>query len=111
MGKRVYKNKPKPGRKSRIRRWKLIGDNKKVFLKKVKVRLVWNVEGNLNYVWKRIAKWFKNTAKEIVGESKSCMPENKETWRRDKEAQRIIVSKKKQFKVWQKNGRKEDWTE
>jgi len=40
---------------------------------------VWNFEGNINEVWKRIATCVKNIAKEVVDETKSSMPENKET--------------------------------
>ncbi|XP_050521633.1 uncharacterized protein LOC126894562 [Daktulosphaira vitifoliae] len=57
-----------------IRWWKLKGDNEEEF-----VKTVWNVEGDINYVWNRFASYVTNTAKEIVGDSRSRMPENKET--------------------------------
>jgi len=38
-------------------------------------RAVWNVEGNINKVWKRIATCVKNLAKKVVGETKNSMPE------------------------------------
>jgi len=39
---------------------------------------VWNVKGNINAVWKRMATCVKNIIKEVVGKTKSSMPENKE---------------------------------
>lgn len=35
----------------------------------------------------------QNTAKEVIGETKSSVPENKETWR-DEEIQRVEANKK-----------------
>jgi len=40
----------------------------------------------------------KNKAKDVV-ETKSSMPENKETWSWDEKIQRVIARKKKQFKL------------
>nr|GFC92957.1 retrovirus-related Pol polyprotein LINE-1 [Tanacetum cinerariifolium] len=91
--------------------WKLTGNKEKEFIKKVKEKAVWNVEGDINEVWGRMATCVKSIAKEIVGETKSSLPENKETWWWDEEIQRVVASKKKQFKLWQKSRKREDWVE
>jgi len=82
----------------------------KEFIKKLKERTVWNVEGNINEVWKRMATCDKNIAKEVVGETKNIMPENKEMWW-DEEIQRVVASKEEQFKLWQKSRKREDCIE
>lgn len=46
----------------------------------MKERAVQNFEGNINDVWKRIATSVKNTAKDMVGETKGSMTENEKTW-------------------------------
>lgn len=53
-------------------------NKEKEFCEKVKERVIWNVEVNINEVWNRISNCIKNTTKEIVEKSRSCMPENKE---------------------------------
>lgn len=77
---REYTNKQKTGKESRIRRSKIIENKKKDFCEKVKEKVVWNVERNINKVWHKISNCVKNIAKEIVEESRSSMPENKEIW-------------------------------
>jgi hypothetical protein len=59
---------------------------------------LWNIEGNINKVWKIMARCVKNIAKEVVGETKINRPENKERWWWDKEIQRVVANKKKKFK-------------
>ena len=66
---------------------------------------------NINEVWRRMATCVKNIAKEVVGETKSRIPEHKQTWWWDEEIQRVVACKKKQFKVWQKSRKREDWVE
>jgi len=60
----------KTGKERRIRRWKLIGNKRKEFKKKVKEKAVWNVKGDINEVWRRITTCV-NIAKEVFGETKS----------------------------------------
>ncbi|KAL4107958.1 hypothetical protein QTP88_018227 [Uroleucon formosanum] len=43
--------------------------------------------------------------------NKSRIPENKETWWWNEEIQRVVASKKKQFKLWQKSKTRKDWVE
>lgn len=45
----------------------------------------------------------KNKAKEVVGETKSSILENKKIQWWDEQIQRLIASKKKQCKLWQKS--------
>jgi hypothetical protein len=49
-----------------------------------------NVEGNINEVWKIMATCVKNIAKEIISETNSNMPKNKEMWWWDEEIQSSI---------------------
>lgn len=43
----------------------------------MKEKVVWSIEGNINDVGNRIVACVKNTVKEIVGKSRSSMPESK----------------------------------
>lgn len=40
---------------------------------------MWDVDRNINAIWKKVAEKDKRVAKEIVGESRDSMPENKQT--------------------------------
>ena len=51
-------------------------NKEKEFIEKVKKRAGWNVEGNIHEVWKKIATCVKNTAKEVIGETKSSKQGN-----------------------------------
>jgi hypothetical protein len=52
----------------------------------------------------RMATLIKNIAKNIVGEIKSSMPENKKTWMR---RFRVVANRKKLFKLWRKSRNRE----
>lgn len=49
----------------------------------------------------------KNTAKEAIGETKSSMPVNEETWG-DEKIQITIAREKKDFILWQKSSKRLD---
>jgi len=67
-----------------------MGDNKKELINEVKEKALWNVEGNLNKVWSRIATCVKNIAKEVVGETRSSLSGNKKTWWWDVEIHTVV---------------------
>jgi len=47
-------------------------------------------------------------AKEVLGESRGKIPEDKHTWWWERKVQTIISKKESQYKVWQKSRRKEN---
>jgi hypothetical protein len=55
-----------------------------------------------------MATCVKNIAKEVVGDTKRSMLENKETCWWD-EIQRVVASKINKFKLWQKIREREYW--
>lgn len=55
--------------KLNIRWCKFIGNKVKEFIKKVKEKITWNVEGKIYEFWKRMATCIMNITKKVVGET------------------------------------------
>lgn len=49
-----------------------------------------NVEGSISEVWESVADNIRSVAKEVLGESKGKIPQDKQTWWWKKEAQAIV---------------------
>lgn len=61
----------------RLTRWKLIGDNEKIFTKKLNEIEELNVDGNINAMWNKIKEGVKRIAMGVVEESRDSMLEGK----------------------------------
>ncbi|KAJ7949585.1 Retrovirus-related Pol polyprotein LINE-1 [Quillaja saponaria] len=58
----------------------------------------WRVEGEPNMIWDEMASRIRNTAREVLGESRGRGPPTKETWWWNEEVQQAIKVKKECYK-------------
>jgi Reverse transcriptase (RNA-dependent DNA polymerase) len=90
-------------RMSRIRWWKLEGQQLEQF--KEKTAQKWKQDDkprNVDEMWNRMAGGMKDAAKEVVGMTRTDRPKRKETRWWTKEVQEKVKDKKAKFKKWQR---------
>ncbi|PKA62210.1 hypothetical protein AXF42_Ash015095 [Apostasia shenzhenica] len=63
----------------RTRWWNLKNENKCIFKKKVLELGQWNINGDTDLMWLTVANCIRKVAKDVLGESKGMIPNNKDT--------------------------------
>ena len=70
----------KQARIARMKWWKLEGEASKVFKEKVIEEGPWNVEGDANSMWEKMATCVRKVASEVLGVTKGSGCDSKDTW-------------------------------
>jgi len=93
--------KRRPQGEPRIKWWKLEGENKEKFVAKIAATGVWSESLNLdvNSAWTRMEQNIKDTAKELLGESKGNPPTGKDTSWWSVEVSEVIKKKRECYKL------------
>ncbi|PKA66012.1 hypothetical protein AXF42_Ash010421 [Apostasia shenzhenica] len=87
----------------RTRWWNLKNENKFIFKKKVLELGQWNINGETDLMWLTVANCIRKVAKDVLGESKGMIPNNKDTWWWKDDVQEKIKEKKICYRDWFKN--------
>ncbi|KAJ7959944.1 Retrovirus-related Pol polyprotein LINE-1 [Quillaja saponaria] len=82
----------------KTRWWNLNGGKMALFKDKMLQDDPWRVEGEPNMIWDEMASRIRNTAREVLGESRGRGPPTKETWWWNEEVQQAIKAKKECYK-------------
>ncbi|KAJ7952361.1 Retrovirus-related Pol polyprotein LINE-1 [Quillaja saponaria] len=102
VGVKWRKQKYRSNKCIKTRWWNLNGGNMALFKDKMLQGDPWRVEGEPNMIWDEMASRIRNTAREVLGESRGRGPPTKETWWWNEEVQQAIKAKKKCYKILHK---------
>ncbi|KAJ7982244.1 Retrovirus-related Pol polyprotein LINE-1 [Quillaja saponaria] len=98
VGVKWRKQKYRSNKCIKTRWWNLNGGKMTLFKDKMLQGDPWRVEGEPNMIWDEMASRIRNTAREVLGESRGRGPPTKETWWWNEEVQQAIKAKKECYK-------------
>ncbi|KAJ7976642.1 Retrovirus-related Pol polyprotein LINE-1 [Quillaja saponaria] len=98
LGVKWWKQKHKSNKCIKTRWWNLNGGKMALFKDKMLQGDPWRVEGEPNMICDEMASRIRNTAREVLGESRGRGPPTKETWCWNEEVQQAIKVKKECYK-------------
>ncbi|KAJ7979012.1 Retrovirus-related Pol polyprotein LINE-1 [Quillaja saponaria] len=98
VGVKWRKQKYRSNKCIKTRWWNLNGGKMALFKDKMLQGDPWRVEGEPNMIWDEMASRIRNTAREVLGESRGRGPPTKETWWWNEEVQQAIKAKKECYK-------------
>ena len=97
-----WSRKTNVNKRLRTKWWNLKGDNLIHFKDKIIKEDIWSIDNETNTMWNSMSSCIKKVAKDVLGESKGCRLDGKESWWWNESVQKVIKEKKILYKEWQK---------